>query len=93
VKKLSDIKSSKIAGVILSILIFATFMVVLAREPFPSSSLAHSELVPTQPGGEIGIAMSKFLWDFRGFDLTFQTLILFTTAICCLALLKEEIRR
>jgi multisubunit Na+/H+ antiporter MnhB subunit len=93
VRKLNDIKPSKIAGVVLSVLIFASFMFILAREPFPSSTSAHSEFVPTQPGGEIGIAMSKFLWDFRGFDLTFQTLILFTTAVCCLALLKEEIHK
>jgi len=90
---LSDIKLIRIASVVLSVLIFASFMNILAREPFPSSTFTHSEFVPIQPGGEIGIAMSKFLWDFRGFDLTFQTLILFTTAICCLALLKEETRK
>jgi multisubunit Na+/H+ antiporter MnhB subunit len=78
-------------GIVASILIFATFMVVLTSEPFPSSTVAHSEFIPTAPGAEIGSSMSKFLWDFRGFDLTFQTLILFTTAICCLALLREEI--
>jgi multisubunit Na+/H+ antiporter MnhB subunit len=35
--------------------------------------------------------MSGFLWDFRGLDLFFQTLLLFATAICCLAMLKEEL--
>ena len=79
---MSDDKSDKIVGVIAAVLIFAAFMVILTSEPFPSSSKAHTELIPTEPGAEIGSAMSKFLWDFRGFDLTFQTLILFTTAIC-----------
>jgi multisubunit Na+/H+ antiporter MnhB subunit len=79
-------------GVVISLLMFAAFMVILAREPFPNSALAHSEKIETNPGSEIGAAMSKFLWDFRGFDLTFQTLILFTTAVCCLALLREEVR-
>jgi hypothetical protein len=34
--------------------------------------------------------MSGFLWNFRGLDLLMQTLILFATAISCLALLREE---
>lgn len=88
---MSDIKSGKVAGIIVSVLIFATFMVILASEPFPGLHQSHDELVSTTPSGGIGGAMSRFLWDFRGFDLSFQTLILFTTAICCLALLKEDI--
>ena len=80
-------------GAVAAILIFATFMSVLTTEPFPSATVAHSEFVPTEPGAEIGRTVSKFLWDYRGFDLTFQTLILFTTAICCLALLREEIHK
>lgn len=90
---MSDNKTNSMIGVIATILIFATFMVILNSEPFPSSTVAHSEFIPTEPGAEIGSTMSKFLWDFRGFDLTFQTLILFTTAICCLALLREEIHK
>jgi multisubunit Na+/H+ antiporter MnhB subunit len=34
--------------------------------------------------------MGNFLWDFRGLDLMMQSLILFATAISCLALLREE---
>ena len=69
------------------------FMIILTSEPFPTSTAAHSELIRVDPGTEIGSTMSKFLWDYRGFDLVFQTLILFTTAICCLALLREEIHK
>ena len=90
---MSDTKTNSTIGIVATILIFATFMLVLTSEPFPSSTVAHSEFIPTEPGAEIGSSMSKFLWDFRGFDLTFQTLILFTTAICCLALLREEIQQ
>ena len=89
---MSENKNIALTGVAISILIFAAFMVILAREPFPDSTLAHSELITRQPGSEIVATMSKFLWDFRGLDLTFQTLILFTTAICCLALLREEVQ-
>ncbi|MFH1180514.1 MAG: hypothetical protein V1710_09145 [Candidatus Bathyarchaeota archaeon] len=84
--------TSKVTVALVVVLIFASLMMVLVRDPFPSSTMAHSEMIPTQPGSEIGSAMSKFLWDFRGMDLTFQTLILFTTAICCLALLREEMK-
>ena len=88
---MSNRNTNPMFSVVAAILILTTFMVILTSEPFPSSKVAHSEVVRTEPGAEIGRAMSKFLWDFRGFDLTFQTLILFTTAICCLALLREEI--
>jgi multisubunit Na+/H+ antiporter MnhB subunit len=90
---MSENRNSVLIGVSISLLIFAAFMFILTREPFPHSSLVHSEVIPIQPGSEIGSSMSRFLWDFRGFDLTFQTLILFTTAICCLALLREEITK
>jgi multisubunit Na+/H+ antiporter MnhB subunit len=86
-------KTSLYAGIVIVVLIFGALMLVLINEPFPSSRLVHSELIPTQPGSQIGGAMSGFLWDFRGMDLLFQTLILFTTAICCLAMLREEIRK
>jgi len=86
-------KTSLYAGIVISALIFGALMLVLVNQPFPSSKLVHSEMIPTQPGSQIGGAMSGFLWDFRGMDLVFQTLILFTTAICCLALLREEMRK
>ncbi len=80
-------------GVVAAILVFATFMVVLNSEPFPSSTVAHSEFIPTEPGAEIGSSMSKFLWDFRGFDLAVRSVIRVTTAMCCLARLREESRK
>jgi multisubunit Na+/H+ antiporter MnhB subunit len=75
---------------VIAVLILGALVLILVNEPFPSSELVHSELIPTQPGSQIGGAMSGFLWDFRGLDLLFQTLILFATAICCLAMLREE---
>jgi multisubunit Na+/H+ antiporter MnhB subunit len=89
---MSESNVGKAAGVAVAVLLFAALMMVVLSEPFPTSTMAHSEMIPTQPGAEIGSAMSRFLWDFRGMDLTFQTLVLFTTAICCLALLREELK-
>jgi multisubunit Na+/H+ antiporter MnhB subunit len=90
---MSDSKTIMLAGLVLSAVILGGFLYILASEPFPSSSLVHSEMIPIQPGSRIGGAMSGFLWDFRGMDLMFQTLVLFTTATCCLALLREEMRK
>ena len=90
---MSDSKTSMVAGIFIAGLIFTALMIVLVSEPFPSTTMAHNEMIPIQPGSEIGGAMSRFLWDFRGMDLTFQTLVLFTTAICCLALLREEMKQ
>lgn len=90
---MSESNVGKAAGVAVAVLLFAALMMVVLSEPFPYTTMAHSEMIPTQPGAEIGSAMSGFLWDFRGMDLTFQTLVLFTTAICCLALLREEMKQ
>ena len=90
---MSESKTSIYVGFVISALIFGILALVLVNEPFPSSTLVHSELIPTKPGSQIGGAMSGFLWDYRGMDLVFQTLILFTTAICCLAMLREEMRK
>ncbi len=90
---MSDSKAMLLAGLVLSAVILGGFLYILASEPFPSSSLVHSEMIQIKPGSRIGSAMSGFLWDFRGMDLMFQTLVLFTTATCCLALLREEKRK
>ncbi len=89
---MSDSRTILLAGLVLSAVVLGGFLYILASEPFPSSRLVHSEMIPIQPGSRIGGAMSGFLWDFRGMDLMFQTLVLFTTAACCLALLREEAR-
>ncbi len=90
---MSDSKTSLIAGVVFSLALLGAFLYILASEPFPGSSLVHSKMIPLKPGSSIGGEMSGFLWDFRGMDLVFQTLVLFTTAICCLALLRKEMKK
>ena len=89
---MSEGRTTLVAGLVISALILVALIAILVSEPFPASSLMHGEMIPTQPGSEIGGKMSGFLWDFRGFDLSFQSLVLFTTAICCLALLREEMK-
>jgi multisubunit Na+/H+ antiporter MnhB subunit len=82
--------AAAVAGALLSVLLFASFMYIVSTVPFPGGSYVHSELIPTNPPSRIGGAMSTFLWNFRGLDLLIQTIVLFTTAVCCLALLREE---
>lgn len=82
--------AANLAGALLILLLFASFMYIVSTASFPAGSYAHSELIPTNPSSGIGGAMSNFLWNFRGLDLLIQTIILFTTAVCCLAMLREE---
>jgi hypothetical protein len=48
------------------------------------------ELLPIKPGEELGAGMSLFLWNFRSMDILFASILLLTTAVSCLALLREE---
>jgi multisubunit Na+/H+ antiporter MnhB subunit len=80
----------KVAGLFISGLLFLSLLYVVSTTPFPHTTYLSRELLSTQQAGELGGEMSNFLWNFRGFDLIMQTLILFATAISCLALLREE---
>ena len=69
---MSESKTILLAGLVLSAVILGGFYYILASEPFPSSSLVHSEMIPIQPGSsslsnrpaisnplEYGIVMKK----------------------------------
>ena len=85
-----SISKVKIAGLLVTGLLFLSLLYVVLTTPFPHASYLSRELLSTRQGGELGGEMSNFLWNFRGLDLIMQTLILFATAISCLALLREE---
>jgi len=78
------------AGFALGALLFLSLLLIGANEPFPVHSFRHGELVPIHPLWDIGMAVSGFLWEYRGFDLLIQALLLFVTAMCCLTMLREE---
>jgi multisubunit Na+/H+ antiporter MnhB subunit len=80
----------KVAGLIVTGLLFLSLLYVVSATPFPHASYRSRELLPIELADALGGEMSNFLWDFRGLDLVMQTLILFATAISCLALLREE---
>jgi multisubunit Na+/H+ antiporter MnhB subunit len=82
--------SIKVASIIVTALLFLSFLYVVSSTPFPHAVYRSRELLPTQPSDALGGEMSNFLWNFRGLDLLMQTLVLFATAISCLALLREE---
>ncbi len=71
-------------------LLLVAFLYLLSSSPFPYATYTSPERLPVTPGSDLGGGMSLFLWDFRGLDLIIQTLVLFATAISCLALLREE---
>jgi hypothetical protein len=80
----------KVASIIITALLFISFLYVITNTPFPHAVYRSRELLPTQTPDALGGEMSNYLWNFRGLDLLMQTLVLFATAISCLALLKEE---
>ncbi len=82
--------SVKVAGLIVTGLLFLSLLYVVSTTPFPHTSYLSRELLSTRQAEDLGGEMSNFLWNFRGLDLMMQTLILFATAISCLALLREE---
>ena len=80
----------KVAGITITVLLFLSFLYLVSSTPFPHASYRSRELLPTETADALGAEMSGFLWNFRGLDMVIQTLILFATAISCLALLREE---
>ena len=86
----NGIGAVKVVSITFSALLFFSLLYVVSSTPFPHAKYRSRELLPTEPADALGGEMSNFLWNFRGFDLMMQTLILFATAISCLALLREE---
>ena len=80
----------KAAGVVASALLFFTLLYFASSVRFPHASFRNVELIPIKPGEELGLWQSYFLWEYRGLDVLMAGLLLVTTAICCLALLREE---
>lgn len=83
-------KNSRVIGLVLTSLIFLFFIYIISVEPFPFSNITHIAMMPTSQPDNLGKYMSQFLWNYRGFDLLMQSILLFSTAICCLALFKRE---
>jgi len=83
-------KKTKVIGLVLSFLIFLVFIYIMSAEPFPYNYIAHIAMIPTSQPDNLGKYMSQFLWNYRGLDLLMQSILLFSTAICCLALFQRE---
>ena len=83
-------KTTRVIGLVLSSLIFLAFIYILSVEPFPYTNIAHIAMIPTSQPDNLGKYMSQFLWNYRGLDLLMQSILLFSTAICCLALFQME---
>ena len=82
--------SIKVAGILISVSLFFLFIYIVSYSPFPHAKYISYELIPIDPPDQLGSSMSGFLWNYRGLDLIMQTLVLFATAISCIALLREE---
>jgi hypothetical protein len=58
------------------------------------SDKMERNLVPIEPYNDIAPLVSRFFWEYRGMDITFQAFVIVTAVICCIAMLKidEEIK-
>ena len=82
--------NTKVLGLVLSSLIFLAFIYIMSAEPFPYHNIAHIAMIPISQPDNLGKYMSQFLWNYRGLDLLMQSILLFSTAMCCLALFRKE---
>lgn len=80
----------KVVGVIICGLLFLTFLYIISTVPFPHSVFRSREVLPIRPSEELGAGMSLFLWNFRGMDMLIASILLITTAMSCITLLREE---
>jgi multisubunit Na+/H+ antiporter MnhB subunit len=80
----------KVVGVMVCGLLFLTFLYVISTVPFPHSVFRSREVLPIRPSDELGAGMSLFLWNFRGIDMLIASILLITTAMSCITLLREE---
>jgi len=87
---MSESDTTTIVGLMVCVLLLFSLLYVISTNPFPYGSYVNPRLAPIRPAEDLGWRMSSFLWDYRGLDLFMQTLVLFATAISCLALLREE---
>jgi hypothetical protein len=84
------LRNTRVLGLVTSSLILIAFIYILSTEPFPHNKLTHIAMIPTSQSDNLGKYMGQFMWNFRGLDLLMQSILLFSTAICCLALFRRE---
>jgi hypothetical protein len=87
---MTESNATTIAGLAVSVLLLFSLLYVVSSAPFPYGDYVSPRLASIRPTEDLGWKMSGFLWGYRGLDLFMQTLVLFATAISCLALLREE---
>ncbi|MCX6643286.1 MAG: hypothetical protein NTV15_07845 [Candidatus Bathyarchaeota archaeon] len=80
----------KVVGVMVCGLLFLTFLYVISTVPFPHAVFRSREVLPIRPSDELGAGMSLFLWNFRGIDMLIASILLITTAMSCITLLRGE---
>lgn len=75
-------------GTMASIVLGAIALLLFQRiGELPSVTVVETALVEAD-SKTIGQAMSAFLWNQRGLDIILQGIVLFASALCCLALMR-----
>lgn len=87
-----SLEKASILGFVITILLFSSLIYLAANVDFPLFSSARGSLIPIESADSEGMGMSSFLWNKRGFDMLILPLVLFAVSVCCLAMLREEVR-
>jgi hypothetical protein len=76
-----------VAGTVLTAILIGIFAMMIGRIfPFQTFGSPPQGFVPSVLGEKIGL----YLWNFRFWDLTIVAIILFFSALGCIAMLREE---
>ncbi len=83
----------EVAGLIVAILAIMVSCVFILGNSFPAFQYVSKEHPPrhlVENAGNVGQAVSIFMWKNRSLDLIVQALVLFGAAVGCLAILRSE---
>jgi len=84
-------------GLVICVLLVAAMATAYAigrfGPEFPKPPLLEGQMVANQPPLAVGSGVSRFMWSDRTLDMITQAVLLFATAVACIALLRSVRRR
>jgi hypothetical protein len=79
--------------IVVALLVFSWLTVEVSFPLFEyTTDLGREHLIPTEPFDYVAGSVSRFLWENRALDLMVQAFVIVVAVVCCLALLKPEVK-
>ena len=90
----SGIDPTRILGIVSSILVAILMLYMVQSYDFRVFEFVEYNVEYVKASaGTVGSEVTQFLWTRRTIDLILQAVLLFTTIVCCIAMLRAEERR